>query len=352
MNNAKPKLDGIQTLRGIAAVVVAVFHFSVLERAFYGPDLLLPSFAGYGRAGVDLFFVISGFIMVLVTGNAASGARSAYEFLIKRAIRIYPPYWIVTLVVLGIWWLSSGQQFGMLIGKDPNWIASFTLWPQDRYPVLLVGWTLIHEMYFYLVFAALLFAPIKWRRALLLFWALVVIAASLLRFEPAAAVGKVVLSPLTLEFILGGLVAWVRPRVNGFFWSAIVLSVIWVVASAALLGFAPTHEQFEEAWSRVLVLGPASAFLVFAFTDPNRAAVWPKSLVALGDASYALYLLHVPLFSLSRHLWNNFSVPGILDNAVALVLMLALSIALSFPFFRRVEQPALRLGAGLSSSRA
>ena len=352
MNSSQTKLDGIQTLRGIAALVVAVFHFSVLERTFYGPDLLMPAFAGYGRAGVDLFFVISGFIMVLVSGNATSGARSAFEFLVKRAIRIYPPYWIVTLIVIAIWWLSSGQQFAMLIGKDPNWIASFTLWPQDRYPVLLVGWTLIHEMYFYLIFAALLFAPIAWRRGLLLFWALVVIAAAFTRFEPGTAVAKVVLSPLTLEFILGGFIALVRPRVSGFFWSALFLSVIWVVASVALLGFAPTHEQFEEAWPRVMVFGPASAFLVFAFTDPNRVRVWPTSLVALGDASYALYLLQAPLFVLSRQLWNKFSVPGIFDNAVALVLMLALSIALSFAFFRRVERPTQRLGAGLLSSRA
>lgn len=353
VNNAKPKLDGIQTLRGIAAVTVAVFHFSVLERAFYGPDLLSPAFAGYGRAGVDLFFVISGFIMVLVSGNAASGVQSAYEFLVKRVIRIYPPYWVVTVGVITIWLLSGGHQFAGLIGKDPNWIASFTLWPQDRYPVLLVGWTLIHEMYFYLVFAALLFAPIAWRPGLLAFWAFVVLAAALLRFEPGSAVGKVVLSPLTLEFILGGAIALIRPRVSGFFWSAIALAAIWAVAAVVLLGFSPTHEQFEEAWSRVLVFGPASAFLVFAFTDPSRATVWPKSLVALGDASYALYLLHVPIFVLFRTtVWDSFSGPGIIDNTFAFVSMLAISISVSFLFFRRIEQPTLRFGARLLPLRA
>ncbi len=350
MINSKTKLDGIQTLRGIAAVVVAVFHFSTLESKFYGPDLLLPAFSGYGRAGVDLFFVISGFIMVLVSSNAASNTGSAYEFLVKRAIRIYPPYWLVTLGVIVIWFLTGDFQF--LIGKDPNWIASFTLWPQERYPILLVGWTLIHEMYFYLVFAALLLASIAWRPRLLAFWALAILASALSGLESASAVGKVVLSPLTLEFILGGAVALIRPRVQGLFWPAIAFAMIWTVAAVALLAFAPTHEQFEEAWARVLIFGPASALLVFAVTDPDRDTIWPRSLVSLGDASYALYLLHMPLFWLLRPVWDSFSGPGIFDNALALVVMLGVSIALSFPFFRLIEQPTLRLGGWLAKLRA
>jgi peptidoglycan/LPS O-acetylase OafA/YrhL len=199
MSSASTKLDGVQTLRGVAAVVVALFHFSVLERAFYGPDFLLTGFSGYGRAGVDLFFVISGFIMVLVPGQTRSGAQSAWEFLVKRAVRIYPPYWVVTLAVIAIWWLSGGFLMAFLIGKNPNWIASLTLWPQDRYPILLVGWTLIHEMYFYLVFAALLFAPIAWRPRLLALWALIVLASTLFGVKPTSAVEKVVLSFESLD---------------------------------------------------------------------------------------------------------------------------------------------------------
>jgi exopolysaccharide production protein ExoZ len=351
MSSASTKLDGVQTLRGVAAVVVALFHFSVLERAFYGPDFLLPGFSGYGRAGVDLFFVISGFIMVLVAGQTRSGAQSAWEFLVKRAVRIYPPYWVVTLAVIAIWWLSGGFQMAFLIGKNPNWIASLTLWPQDRYPILLVGWTLIHEMYFYLVFAALLFAPIAWRPRLLALWALIVLASTLFGVKPTSAVEKVVLSPLTLEFILGCAVALVRPRVKGLFWPAIAFAAIWVVVAVTLLGFSPTHKQFEEAWPRVLIFGPASALLVFAVTDPKRHIAWPKPLVRLGDASYAFYLLHVPLFSLLRPVWDRFSGPGIYDNAIALLVMMGASLALSFLFFRLIEQPTVRLGGRLARLR-
>jgi exopolysaccharide production protein ExoZ len=352
MSSANTKLDGVQTLRGIAAVVVALFHFSVLERAFHGPEVLLPGFSGYGRAGVDLFFVISGFIMVLVAGETRSGAQSAWAFFVKRAVRIYPPYWMVTLVVIAIWWLSGGSKLALLIGKDPNWIASLTLWPQDRYPILLVGWTLIHEMYFYLVFAALLFAPIAWRPRFLALWALLILASTLADFAKESAVGKLVFSPLTLEFILGCAVAMIRPRVKGLFWPAIACAAIWVVVAVSLLGFAPTHEQFEATWPRVLIFGPASALLVFAVTDPNLHVAWPAPLVRLGDASYALYLLHLPIFALLRPAWDRFSGPGIFDNAIALTVMVGVSIALSFPFFRRIEQPTLRLGGRLARWRA
>ena len=206
-------------------------------------------------------------------------------------------------------------------------------------------------MYFYLVFAVLLLVPVAWRSKLMVLWALIVLASALPGFEPASAVGKLVLSPLTLEFILGCAVAMIRPHVKGFFWPAIIFAVIWVVAAVALLGFVPTHEQFEEAWRRVVIFGPASALLVFAVTDVNRDIVWPKSLVALGDVSYALYLLHVPIFSLTRTAWDA-SGPGILDNTLALFVMLSLSILLSFPFYRFVEQPALRFGSRLLGPRS
>jgi len=340
------KIDGIQALRGVAALVVVLFHFHVLERVC-GPDAILPSFMGYGRAGVDLFFVISGFIMVSIAGQAKSGVGSSFDFLVKRVIRIYPPYWVVTFGIFVVWFYSEGYFFARLVKENPNWIASLMLWPQDRYPVLLVGWTLIHEMYFYLLFALALLVPMAWRAGFASFLALAILGFGFAGFKSDSAVLKVALHPLTLEFILGGIAALLRPHVTRQFWSAIVLAVVWIAATNWLLGFTPTHEQFEKEWPRVIIFGPSCALLVFAAADPARQFFWPRSMIALGDASYSLYLLHVPIFFLMVPLWKANSSPAPVDNAVALVVALALAIGFSFPFFRWIEQPSLQLGRRL-----
>jgi exopolysaccharide production protein ExoZ len=344
------KIDGIQAMRGLAALVVVLFHFSVLERVC-GPDAIFPLFAGYGRAGVDLFFVISGFIMVSIAARAKPSMASAYDFLVKRVIRIYPPYWVVTFAVFVIWYFSDGNLLARLVKENPNWIASLTLWPQDRYPVLLVGWTLIHEMYFYLLFALALLVPTAWRIWFAGLLAIAILGSGWAGFQPQSVVLKLALHPLTLEFILGGVAALLRPRIAKQFWFAILLAILWLVATVWLTGFTPTHEQFETPWLRVMIFGPSSALLVFAFADLGHQQFWPRSIIALGDASYSLYLLHVPIFFLMVPVWKASSSPGLFDNAIALVVALAVSIGLNFWFFRWIEQPSLKLGRRLIPTR-
>ncbi len=111
-------------------------------------------------SGVDLFFVISGFIMVWVAGEP-SRSEGRYRLPLRARTRIYPLWWIFAAVGCAKYFLA----FGILTNPDSNWrdpaffVDSFLLLPQDGFPVLSVGWTLVHEVHFYLVFAALLFHP-------------------------------------------------------------------------------------------------------------------------------------------------------------------------------------------------
>ena len=114
-------------------------------------------------SGVDLFFVISGFVMVTITGNQFQRAGFVREFLFHRITRIYPLYWLFTLLALAV--LLARPDMLKRSFEAQELVRSVLLLPQDGLPLLMVGWTLIHEMYFYIVFSLLLVSE---RRVLLL----------------------------------------------------------------------------------------------------------------------------------------------------------------------------------------
>lgn len=147
------KLDSIQALRAVAAFAVVVHHVGLTLNSYYPAPLssTLTLLTGLGAAGVDLFFVISGYIIFRSTSKLESGFSSARSFLRKRVLRIYPAYWIWTSVLLLMWIgglaLKSHQySFSVIAG-------SYLLVPVTRadgslHPVLDQGWTLSFEMYF------------------------------------------------------------------------------------------------------------------------------------------------------------------------------------------------------------
>jgi len=139
--------------------MVMLSHLFIIEQK-YSQDQILPNVLNFGMAGVDIFFVISGFIMVYVTHKWTAGAaKHIPEFLSSRALRIYPLYWIVSLPLLGLYLLRPDLVFSASVWNEPNLLKSFLLWPDVAYPLLEIGWTLIHEMSFYLIFALILIAP-------------------------------------------------------------------------------------------------------------------------------------------------------------------------------------------------
>lgn len=229
--------------------------------------------AGYGAAGVDLFFVISGFIMA----NVAAG-RSAGEFLRDRLWRIYPLWWVAVLP-----WL-------FVVLRGPTFIASsLTLWPiyPDGYhvPVLKVGWTLSFELLFYLGMAIAI-ATRGWivvsAYALFLFGA-VIIANPLLDFLG---------SPMTLEFLMGVLVARLprRPALGLLMPAGLGL----LAFTSAGLGGVEASLGFQWALLRAVEWGFPVALVVWGSLSLER--MFDLRLfdlpVAIGDASYSIYLFH------------------------------------------------------------
>lgn len=238
------KIDIIQIMRGVAAVMVLFFHMQAVEQK-YTIFSYLDEWTDYGMYGVDIFFFISGFIITWTTVNHAPGVRNSSRFFLRRAIRIYPLYWLITTAVL-LLYIIRPDMVNSSASHEPDILRSYLLLPQHGTPLLAVGWTLVYEMYFYLIFAFLLLAKRKALPYLLIIWAVCVCT---LHFNGpyTSPLMKIASSLMCLEFIAG-----------------------------ALLAYAP---------------------FIISRKQCN------KILLLVGDASYAIYLSHVLVISLLGRIW-------------------------------------------------
>ena len=243
------RTQNVQGLRAIAAILVVFVHLG-------GPGGLPPRRAWparirsgvlhpIGNTGVDIFFAISGLIMIVTTSRVHHDASSAWRFLLRRAIRIYPPYIIVTLVLFAPSLLHPD-----VAGSLPGLVKSLALWPMAQLPVLFVGWTLTYEMYFYLIFAISILVPVRHQSIVLGAWALVTIGVAL-TIADTNPVLSVVGGPLNLEFLfgvgVGKLVLADRlkfPRVSTTVGVAAILTTYLLVLGPGL--------DVPNAWVRIL----------------------------------------------------------------------------------------------------
>jgi exopolysaccharide production protein ExoZ len=207
------KLNSIQVLRAIAALAVLFCHVFAIEEGQSGRTSKLTDFWVAGVHGVDLFFVISGFVIVWVGGRVRPGPLGAADFLYARATRIYPLWWLFAglmmlflILTLGLPWDPVRLDRQGLDGPT-HLVKSILLWPQGDHPELGVGWTLVHEMYFYIGFSVLILAlPVRYRLPGLLAWASAVLLGALsgLSANHAGTVVELLFFPMTLQFIQAG----------------------------------------------------------------------------------------------------------------------------------------------------
>lgn len=277
------KLPSIQVLRGAAALLVVLYHTRSLEMAGIaaagGTEApLVNGLFASGFAGVDLFFVISGFIMVWVTDAARSGPATSADFLFARLTRIYPVWWMAAALGLAYALLSgevllSDVQSGLQSpGGNAEFdyvLKSFLLIPQQEFPILLIGWTLVHEVYFYIVFALILLLPRQFMTWALLAWGIAIVGASLagLSTHTAKDLLTLVIHPMTMEFIFGAAVGLMVT--SGLIWRAgivTLVSVLWLVAAIGLQG---VPGEYTLLWGRVVEIGLPCAGLVYGIACLN-----------------------------------------------------------------------------------
>ncbi len=285
-------LPMVQVLRAFAALCVVTTHaigqVFQIDLGFNSKSL-----ASIGNFGVDVFFVISGFIMVWVTRHQVGSRASARQFLLRRIVRIAPLYWIFSLALI-LLTLTIPNVINYPVIDMDYWIKSLlfipTVHPVDgsMTPILVVGWTLQFEMFFYLLFALSLLVGRKIGLTLL-FSALVALAVAD-QFSPS---GFVVLDyftdPLLMEFA-GGMVLGLL-LVKGIRlpkWCSMGM----VFISLCGLGIS---QALQIDLPRFIEFGVPAFLLVGAATLPLGAESHSPSKysLALGNSSYALYLSHI-----------------------------------------------------------
>lgn len=199
------RIEAIQYLRGIAALVVVFAHVASMQHSL-APSLpvFLPEFNGFW--GVDIFFVISGFIIVYITHELVSGGRTAALFLLKRAVRIVPAYWFFTLFVYLAdtrhWFSDQANLTNMAM------LLKSLFFVKPGFPLLFVGWTLTLEMFFYAIFSLVLW---RWNavvRVWLIVGVFVFLAAVPLWFNVENRYIKFYTQAVLLEFAAGMLIAY------------------------------------------------------------------------------------------------------------------------------------------------
>jgi len=338
------RFHGVQALRFAAATAVVVAHALDLAGTRLGLETALVggTLENFGAVGVDVFFVISGFIIATTTrGQVGSGAAGA--FLWRRFRRVAPIYWLLSAPIL------IGMARGGALTPDVA-AATFLFWPfsglEMTFPALGPGWTLCFEMLFYAGFGL---AMAGGRRVS---WGLVgayaamlaaglVVAAPVLRFWGA---------PIILEFLLGVGIASVwreAPRRLGAW--AVGLALVGFGLSL-LVGYGGIDDvrALNDPWNglrRVVIWGLPSALLVFAVVRMERTDFAPgrlgRAAAFMGDASYSIYLTHVLVIRALGRLFESGMVAAPGDAVVVLTVLASLAAGVVVHVW--IDRPLLKV---------
>lgn len=275
-------LISLQALRALAAWMVVCHHFMQVFFDFHASGPIGRFFTDRGAVGVDIFFVISGLVIYLSTQDKHMPAR---RFLLNRAIRIVPAYWLYT-VLMGLMLVFLGQWLPHPAVDLPHFVLSLLFIPSENpggyglYPTLNVGWTLNYEMFFYLLFSLVFSVPQR-HRPLIVAAALFVVSEVLGRY---GLVSRFYENNIIYEFLLGiGIgVLYRRGWIAQGFWAPLVVIGISAVAIYHL-----------DASDRLLHWGVPSAMIVLACVAMEPMFRGNRVLKALGDCSYSVYLVHL-----------------------------------------------------------
>ncbi len=358
-----PRLDTIQILRALAASMIVLLHAQeVVHAQVIAHGLAMTTVAGeLLGAGVDLFFVISGFIIVFASERFFATPGGAAEFLKRRLSRIVPMYWFaLTLRLVVLTALSVGGR-----DKLPGFVAVLTSYlfipydalgfgPTYPFPILDLGWTLNYEMFFYVSFACVIRLP-RTLAGLTLVAALLAGVGLVWIWPPSIVPVWFWFQPIVVDFAYGVVLALVYRR--GFHLptqmriaAALAGVALWYGLPVSL--FDTTFGPGLYSWPRALILGGGSALIVAAAVlGPTESSV-PilRRVSALGDSSFALYLLHPFVFLIPKVL-----IPAVPLAAWSIwplvVLMTVGAITVAHCFHRAVERPVFERLQSMGSPR-
>ena len=337
-------LHNIQMLRAVAALLVVLHHALPHYEVMGGSLSPIKTLAHWGFAGVDIFFVISGFIMAYTTFPKARTRSNATIFIKHRLFRIYLGYWPFFLIMLLIWYIKDPDRLHVL-----DILGSFFLTNTNMFQLVLpVSWSLTYELYFYLLFLLTFMVSVKQLYKIIPLFSLLIALLSGYTFLTHTEPAPLLYSPFLLEFFSGVILYMFRERLL----SSAMLPLALLISVSAY-GYAFSYE-ITNGLLRVFSLGGGAFSLVWSVMILEQQQIYRagRFLVALGNASYTLYLSHLiilemfyylglrNLFTSSEHPWMPLA---------GLFLILLLCVTFSLLYYRNVEKPLYKKAVSYGS---
>lgn len=312
-------ISNLQYLRAFCAINVALSHMIAISGSYgYNPHFL--SFLrDWGASGVDIFFVISGFIMVYIQDKHN---RNVFEFIKLRFIRIVPVYWIITSLVIYIYILIPDFFRSYVI--DFEWglfsyifLSSYIL---DKAPIINPGWTIEWEIFFYIVFGFSLYFKNLTQSLIFVFVVLLFFA--------------IVSSPIVLEFVGGIIIGLIYKKYS----LNIYLGIIGFLLGCTLILLSLLMVIPDAMSHRVLLWGIPSLLIVYGAV--NIKQIHSKVGLFIGDASYSIYLVQILTIPAFYKLLSGVKF-SLFNNDFLILICLVITVISSIVAYLFLEKPLI-----------
>jgi len=327
------QLNFLQVLRGIAAVMVVLFHAHIYvlpHKIQEGKQIFLGFNMGY--SGVEIFFVLSGFIMWHIHHLDLGQPSQLGRFVFKRITRIYPTYLLVLAGIVSLYFIipDSGPENARNI---PEILLSASLLPTSFLPVLDVAWTLQYEMLFYCFFALLIYK--KWLgKTAFLIWGLFCIGNIFINTQIFPL--SFFFSAYHLLFLMGmGIATLYQREVLKYpsVYLAAGISIFLLVGISDVYGLIQWYKPL-----RTICFGVGASLLLASTSLEKYYKInWPKPLIILGDASYSIYLCHVPGLLILSEILERLGMNKLLPPAVIFYGLVTIVIISAIAFYYLIE---------------
>ena len=338
------KLLYLEISRGIAALLVVFHHVGLSSRFFLDNDFLADLFI-FGHHGIDYFFVLSGFIIYYVHSNDSRSFNSVKNYILKRIIRIYPIFLLISSILL-----IAYIQMPEILNREDNIITftrvikSFLLLPSLEKPILPISWTLIHEIFFYFTFILII---LNKRIGFLIFilWVILIFFYNI--FLEKVFPYSFYLNSHNFEFLLGIVTAYLF-KSNKFLKIKYFSSyILYFGLFIFILNGINTNYNFIyiSSFYQILLYGVSSSFILFGLVllrEPIYQNKLFKIFLLLGASSYSIYIIHNPLLSVLFRIMKKTNLEYYLNDILIFLLFTSISIVVGILLHLIIEKPILK----------
>ena len=348
LHNKQKNLHLIQLLRGIASILVVLLHITINYQEKTGHSFLFNIFS-FGGSGVDMFFVLSGFIITYSNLPYLAQPAAIGKFLKRRIIRIFPIYWIIITIFL-ILQLAFPSFYNTHFDTGiSNVIQTYLVLPGHNM-LNGVSWSLTNELFFYFLFTMALIIPNKKYSLFLLityFIFLIVFSIAIPVVANDNPYMGVLIFPMNIEFFLGVFIVLIVKRVSKKWVYPLLVSGVLLFLVGTFLnngGIEVVSSSSNQALNRVLLLGFPSFLIIMSVVkiELSRTIKMPNIFLQLGDASYSIYLIHLPIVAAFFKVLAKFNISNSFVLFLLTCFLFIIICTAAIFIYHKIEKPLIK----------